>query len=94
MNRFDRAVVEICVSKPRLPVENVSVGLRRSEIDGYFKSSHLCPRDVGATLWQPIGSVGIVPDAFQSPAPIYDPNPIDLENASVGLRRSEIDGYF
>ena len=34
-----------------------------------------------------------MPDAFHSPASIYDPNPINLEHVSVGLRRSEIDGY-
>ena len=39
-----------------LRLDACSVGLRRSEIDGYFLSvglcSHLCPRDVGAILWR------------------------------------------
>ena len=109
-----------------------SVGLRRSEIDGYFERSHLCPRDVARLcgnqfIWNsdrkfiqntgshsctiPITAVGClfgratslgdrrlrfrgVVAGTQWKGPLFRSESNLFGACSVGLRRSEIDGYF
>ena len=82
-----------------------SVGLRRSEIDGYFERSHLCPRDVARLcgnqfIWNSDRKFIQNTGSHSCTIPITAVGCLFGRATSLGdrrllwLRRSEIDGYF
>ena len=82
-----------------------SVGLRRSEIDGYFERSHLCPRDVARLcgnqfIWNSDRKFIQNTGSHSCTIPITAVGCLFSRATSLGdrrllwLRRLEIDGYF
>ena len=70
-----------------------SVGLRRSEIDGYL-DIHLCPRDEARLCANQFLIIQIVSSIIPLSGHYLRSESKRLVACSVGLRRSEIDGYF
>ena len=86
-------LADIFVRSESQGLANLSVGLRRSEIDGHF-SCHLCPRDVARLCGIQFLGIRIVSSVIPLSDIFVRSESQRLANLSVGLRRSEIDGHF
>ena len=81
-----------------IQLEGVSVGLRRSEIDGHLspslKVAISVPRDVARLCVVQFLGIWIASSIKPQAGILVRSKSIQLEAVSVGLRRSEIDGHF